>query len=395
MIVWNKSAFEGLVKPRQAIALLGRAIEAMPHNAEPYLRLGNVYLDMFDFTAAGRAFEAALSCDPMRADIRVRLARTLTVQRRFREALATTSEAGEEPALEAERQYIRGIALLGLGNVSEADGAFRATLAIQPGHRRALMRYCQTLRRDGRLATLLEWCESLAAKGVDHAQLLLEWGRALALTGDMKRASALLFDPDRVTVTQLDQPRSFNAALAEDLLTNPIRISEFPAGEEANRGSSRVHHLLAGAHPEFSRTMMAVIRSAVDTAVAGLQPNGTFDPWTRAAPASAHLHAWGLIQRGGDHEAWHTHRGGWLSGVYYVRIPKGLSAQRGCIEYGPPPSIVDRAGNAIVSRRYPPEEGMLILAPSHYHHRTIPSGFDEDRISFAFDVIPDDKPAIT
>jgi hypothetical protein len=38
---------------------------------------------------------------------------------------------------------------------------------------------------------------------------------------------------------------------------------------------------------------------------------------------------------------------------------------------------------------------MLILAPSHYHHRTIPNGLDEYRVSFAFGVVPDDKPAIS
>jgi hypothetical protein len=39
--------------------------------------------------------------------------------------------------------------------------------------------------------------------------------------------------------------------------------------------------------------------------------------------------------------------------------------------------------------RYVPKQGMLILAPSHYQHRTIPSGVDQDRISVAFDVVPE------
>ena len=33
-------------------------------------------------------------------------------------------------------------------------------------------------------------------------------------------------------------------------------------------------------------------------------------------------------------------------------------------------------------------EGQLLLAPSHYAHRTIPSKIDRHRISFAFDVVP-------
>jgi hypothetical protein len=32
---------------------------------------------------------------------------------------------------------------------------------------------------------------------------------------------------------------------------------------------------------------------------------------------------------------------------------------------------------------------MLLLAPSYYQHRTIPSGVDRHRISVAFDVVPE------
>ena len=39
--------------------------------------------------------------------------------------------------------------------------------------------------------------------------------------------------------------------------------------------------------------------------------------------------------------------------------------------------------------RYAPREGTLLLAPSHYLHRTIPTGSDEPRVSFVFDVVPD------
>jgi hypothetical protein len=45
------------------------------------------------------------------------------------------------------------------------------------------------------------------------------------------------------------------------------------------------------------------------------------------------------------------------------------------------------------ARRYLPREGMLLLAPSHYQHRTIPSGAGEYRISVAFDVVPDSTAA--
>jgi len=121
-------------------------------------------------------------------------------------------------------------------------------------------------------------------------------------------------------------------------------------------------------------------------------PAGPFDPWRAARPAAARLRAWGLIQRRTDHEEWHIHRGGWLSGVYYVRVPRGVSADGegpGCIEFGPPRPVARARPGLISTWRHAPQEGTLLLAPSHYSHRTIPSGADDYRISFAFDVVPD------
>jgi hypothetical protein len=111
-------------------------------------------------------------------------------------------------------------------------------------------------------------------------------------------------------------------------------------------------------------------------------------------PRRGHLKAWGLIQRHGDFEEWHTHRGGWLSGVYYVAIPSAVSDEgegKGCIEFGPPPSIAELSAGRIERWRHAPKEGTLLMAPSHYHHHTIPTGIAEHRISFAFDVISDDR----
>ena len=395
-IAWSAPTCDGLAAPDRAIAVLERAIAADPSAAAAHARLGGVFLDLYDFESAARAFEAALRCDPSSGQVCVQFARCLNVLGRPADVLKVLSTGATDDAQwRAEAHFQRGIALLDLDRAAEAEAGFAAALAGNRNHRRACMKLCQVLRRGARISELLSLCEDLAAQGVCHAQLLLDWARALALSGDIGRARALLFDPARVSVTSLAMPDGFDEVLSEDILTNRFPIRQFPSGEEANRGSVRVHHLMCGARPERVAALLAAIQAAVDAYVAGLEARGDFDPWAEAAPASAHLHPWGLIQRGGDYEDWHTHRGGWLSGVYYLRIPKGLSVERGCIEFGPPPSLAGRPDNVIVSRRYPPAESMLILAPSHYHHRTIPSGLDDYRVSFAFDVVPDDKPTIS
>lgn len=389
MIRWGPAERSNVAAPAAAESLLRQAISDRPDNAALRLKLANLALDRFDFAAAAAALEDGLRLDPDLPGARVRLARCFNMLGRHKEALNTLSGL-DSP------EYQRGEAFLGLGLETEAETEFRALLEVDPFHSHACRRMSKLLRRAGRIEALLRLCEQLHGRGALHAQLLYVWGTALALAGKLEEARSVLLDRARVAELALPVPEgfadiaSFNRALTEEILTNPFRLSEFPAEEEANRGSSRVHALFSGERPELIRLLM----DSIQDLVAHYAPPraGDFDPWTDARPANAHLKAWGLIQRGSEYEEWHSHPGGWLSGVYYVRVPQSVSAEgegRGCIEFGPPPPVARALPDFLPPLRHAPREGFLLLAPSHYAHRTIPSGADEYRISFAFDVVPE------
>jgi tetratricopeptide (TPR) repeat protein len=388
MIRWRPPECADVAAPAAAAALLERAIAARPDSAMLRLRLADLLLDRYDFAAAAHALEAALRCDPALPGARRRLARCYNLLDRHSDALDLLS-AEPSPSLQ------RALAFAGLGREAEAEGEYRAVLAADPGHRHALRHLGKILRRQGRLAELLGLCESLHASGAGHAQLLYTWGTALALAGRDSEAHAILFDRGRVAEVALPIPdgfadiAEFNRSLADEILANPYRLSDFPAEDEANRGSSRVHALLTGRRPELVRALLDSIQALVEAHVPPRR--GAFDPWADARPAAAHLKAWGLIQRGDDYEEWHSHPGGWLSGVYYVQVPCCVSAEGagpGCIEFGPPTALARARPTYIEPWRHVPRAGFLLLAPSHYAHRTIPTGADEHRLSFAFDVVP-------
>jgi hypothetical protein len=256
---------------------------------------------------------------------------------------------------------------------------------------------CRLLRRQGRLADMVDACEALAARGARNAQLLYNWGWALALKGDVGRARRLMFDPDRIERLELPAPpgfpdiAAFNQALAEEILANPDKVTDVPEEDEANRGSCRVDNLFTCTNTD----LVALLLETLQNAVAAYRPRAAegFDPWPEARPSIARLRPWGLIQRGGEYEEGHIHVSGWLSGVYYVRVPAIVSAAPepgpGCIEFSPPTALAEAMPGVFPTRRYVPREGLLLLAPSHYQHRTIPSGVDEERICVAFDVVPE------
>lgn len=392
MIEWGRADCSDRAAPDTGIALLRAALVLRPGEAHLLRRLGNLLLERYDHEEASQCFAKALEQAPGEDDLALRLAHCLNALGRAREALQVLGGV-----LGAAADYERALALIALDDVPGAEAMLRRALQADPCHRRACVRLAGLLRRSGRHVELLAMCEWLAARGVDHAQLMLDWGRALALAGDHARARALLFQRKRTPVLDDAVAPDVIALAAEDVRTNPHAISRFPS-DEANVGSSRVHALLNGARPEVMAALLSTLQAAVDAHVASLQPLGSFDPWLAARPRRAMLRPWGLIQRNTDHERWHTHRGGWMSGVLYLRIPAGVTAAGeapGCIEFGPPPSLADALRGRVPVWRHAPRAGQLLLAPSHYHHRTIPSGIDDTRICLAFDVVPLDQPAET
>lgn len=389
MIRWDIADRADLAAPAAAAALLEQAIAARPGNALLRLKQAHLKLDRYDFAAAAGSLEAVLELDHDLAGARPRLARCYNALGRHRDALDTL--AGTDGP-----QFERALALVRLGLDQEAVVEFGALLDLDPGHGPACRQLGKLLRRSGRIAELLELCRSLHARGAKHAQLFYVWGMALALGGREEEARAILFDRARVTELALPVPEGFadiadfNAALAEELLGNPCRLDDFPIEHEANRGSSRVHALFAGRRPDLVEALLGSLQTLI--AAQATPRRGAFDPWSDARPERAHLKAWGLIQRGGDYEEWHSHPGGWMSGVYYVRVPACVTAEGpgpGCIEFGPPTSLARRRPDLVPVWRHAPREGRLLLAPSHYSHRTIPTGAAGHRISFAFDIVPD------
>jgi tetratricopeptide (TPR) repeat protein len=392
-MLWRVADHENVANPAAIRALLERAIEAHPHRPALHLRLANLELDQYDFAAAARALETALRDEPDAPGARSSLARCYNELGRHGDALDVLAN-------DPSANYERGAALQAMGMADRAESEFRAVLVADPGHREACRKLCSMVREDGRTAEMLAICETLAGHGVRHAQLLYDWGIALALNGQEEKARAILLDPERVVTRMLPVPEgfadldSFNAALAEEVLGNRYRLSQLPAND-ANRGSSRVHSLSAGERPEIIQLLLGAVRKFASAYPAAA--DGAFDPWAEARPLGAHLRTWGLIQKGDAYEEWHLHRGGWLSGVYYARLPASVSAQgegRGCIEFGPPGAIMRAMPDFIPIARYEPREGMLLLAPSHYRHRTIPTGADGYRVSVAFDVVADESPRL-
>jgi len=103
-------------------------------------------------------------------------------------------------------------------------------------------------------------------------------------------------------------------------------------------------------------------------------------------PINIKLACWHVILKQQGHQNPHIHPGGWLSGVFYLKVTPDLGLKEGAIEF----CLNGEHYRDINSPKiiHQPKSGDIVLFPSSLHHRTIPFKTDTDRISIAFDLIP-------
>ena len=99
------------------------------------------------------------------------------------------------------------------------------------------------------------------------------------------------------------------------------------------------------------------------------------------------LKAW-CVKYDGGKQVSHNHPDGWLSGVFYLNVPKNLEKNEGAIKFS-----IHGLNYKIISHSYSekihnPSNGDIILFPSSLFHETFPYKADDKRIVIAFDLKP-------
>jgi tetratricopeptide (TPR) repeat protein len=229
-------------------------------------------------------------------------------------------------------------------------------------------------------------CQSLWSRGGRSSQILATEAFANALTGD-DRARDRLVDPDRwMSIENLPVDAAFNDQLLRELEAGKS-LARLPSTKATIGEGLRLDNV--DTHTgEAVRQLMTRVRAAVERYARDRARYGDH-PMIADRPREIDLDSWSLTMRGDGREAWHIHPSGWISGVYYVRMPSRdkLTGAAGGIEFGPFPFGAGRDGLPWPRRTILPESGQLLLFPSYFAHRTWPTGIDEPRTVVAFDVL--------
>ncbi len=276
----------------------------------------------------------------------------------------------------------------------EAVKAYEKVLALAPDNTGAWSNFSRACLHLGEWQKTVDATQRILELSPGNTGALAIRSTALAELGRNDEMTDLL-DFDRL-VQQLEfgapeghaDLESFNAALCEHCMSHESLV--FEPGENTTMNGHQTGNLSQDANQGPIAPLLEMIGKAVQDYQAS-HPIDPAHPFLAQRPERWSYNIWATILGSQGHQAPHIHRSGWLSGCYYAKIPGVITAdsknQDGWIEFGRPQDN-PKLKSEPQTRSYQPYEGMVVLFPSYFYHRTEPFESEDSRISIAFDIVP-------
>ena len=418
---------QGMGHQAEAGEALQQALRLNPHMEATHLSLGAVFNEMGDKEAAIGAYGSAIELNPLYVDAHEALKLIywdLGDKGRMDDSYFHACQILPQSS---EAHSNLGRALVFSQRLEEAEKALNRALELDPQNPEAHSQLGRVFARYGKFDHAA--AEHQEAIRLDGANALYheELGDTLAKAGDFKQAADVLLkghalDPRRSSIlgalttamNETGDPRvlgfvdheefvttclievpdgfddldDFNDALHDELEKKHLDRPEPPG--QTMRGGTQIPDNLFSNPSDLTAVVKEKISKAVTEYLGGLEQDPDH-PFLRYLNMRFRFTgAWSTILHGSGYDGSHLHNEGWISGVYYVKVPD-LSEDRweageGCIQLGEPPeNFVSERNQA--KRLIRPEPGMTVLFPSYYWHGVRP--FEEKglRHSIAFDII--------
>lgn len=403
------------------------ALRLEPRMEHTHLSLGSLFNELGNKDAAIRAFQAAVELNPFYLEAHEALkllhwdmghrGRMDDSYRRAAELLPQSSEI----------QCNLGKALRVSNKLDEAEEALGRAIELDPGNAGAHNELACVLAKHKKFdEAIAEHLEAIRLDG-QNPFFHEDWGKTLSIAGDFgqavgvfqkghelhpRRSSILgamtiamnetgnnrvteIVDNEKFVTTRfLDVPDgfddldAFNEALHAELEAMHSERPEPPG--QTMRGGTQIPGSLFVSPTGLTAVLKEQLSKALSEYIASLEEDPDHPFLRFINPDFLFTGAWSTILHGSGYDGSHIHNEGWISGVYYIKIPdlpeEKWQAGEGCIQFGePPPAFVSERNKA--QRVVRPVPGMAVFFPSYYWHGVQTYEMDAVRHSMAFDAI--------
>ena len=191
--------------PVAALAALDGALASYPANPLLHFNRGVALIDEERYDEAIAALRRGLALDGTHAEARLTLAKVLVTSHQYEPALAEIDRYADLAGAAAQgfgELYVRGLALRHLNRLEESEAAFRAALAVDPGHADVLFNLGAVLARRGALDEAVAYLRKAAGLDPSKADVRYQLSQALRRVGDTAGAQKELDEFQRLRAGQ-------------------------------------------------------------------------------------------------------------------------------------------------------------------------------------------------
>ena len=394
------NVYKALGRLRDAEAIYNRLLKIEPMNAETLNNIGVVFNEFNRQAEAIHSYREAIRIKPKFAEAYYNLGIVFQESNEQEEAIEAYKKALKFDPEHVGAEVNIGYCLKEMGDAEKAKAAYLRALRIAPDYDKAVVNLGDLFLQNGEYAEAINICEKFLNVHPGNISVLAFLSIASANLGDLKAVDSLydfkrlLFSINHKKHFEHADLAKFNHELSNHVLSHPSLVMQ-PASHATRLGRHSGELLVDPLGPVVQlKEMILVAVNEYFTTV----PIDTAHPWLNYRPETFELSVWGVAMERQGHQIAHIHPSAWLSGVYYPKIPNSIQAadfnHDGWIEFGRPPDDFVTTGKPLI-KLIKPEEGLMLLFPSYFYHRTIPFDTNDIRISIAFDILPNEPSPYT
>ncbi len=392
-------AYQQVGKRLKAKTAFEHAVSCAPDNTQAWFMLARIYQNQDDLEACLHANAQVIRLSEshsdgvaLRAGALVEMAKVHLKRKDSQPAKQALDEAARDAPRDPRVHLLLGDVYRLEGEHGLAVESYLQAHELYPNSREGFLNASTLLIHDGELDRAALLLERAMQGAREDRKIISAYSTLLWEMGRDQEYDDLLDYSRFVSATMVENAPSgydsltqFHHTLIDDIRNHPTLRGERTT--KSTIGGLQTGDIFVHASPAIA-SFMDLVNRTIEHYISDAAHN-TGEPGTVWSEAW-NLIGWGVILHSQGYQSPHNHPSGMVSGVYYLQVPTEVDLTRGapgCIEFGPP-------NEKFGVRREPPRhhrlprEGMMVLFPSHYWHRTVPFESGEERICIAFDAIP-------